>query len=57
MGATQSTDTVADVDPTSQISPESIHLNPEDLHVAFPSDQIRMIQNINTLIAEVMSFT
>ncbi|KAL8479764.1 hypothetical protein ACS0TY_026630 [Phlomoides rotata] len=44
---------VADDDPTSQLSPENIHHNLEGLPVAFPSDQIRMIQNINTLIAEL----
>lgn len=45
-----------DEDPSSQFSPEN-DLNLEGLAVTFPSDQIRMIQNINTLIVEVSSFT
>lgn len=43
--------------PSSQFTPENVHLDLESLPVAFPSDQIRTIQNINTLIAEVSSFT
>lgn len=39
----------------SQFSPENVELNIEGLPVAFPSDQERTIQNINTLITEVSS--
>lgn len=39
--------------PSSQFTPENVHLDLESLPVAFPSDQIRTIQNINTLIAEL----
>ncbi|KAH6770252.1 hypothetical protein C2S52_015055 [Perilla frutescens var. hirtella] len=39
--------------PSSQFSPENVLLSLEGLPVAFPSDQIRTIQNINTLIAEL----
>lgn len=45
-----------DGDPSSPFSPEN-DLNLEGVAVMFPSDQIRMIQNINTLIVEVSSFT
>ncbi|XP_057772167.1 protein BLISTER [Salvia miltiorrhiza] len=44
---------LGDEGPSSQFSPENAHLNLEGLPVAFPSDQIRMIQNINTLIVEL----
>ncbi|XP_042055112.1 protein BLISTER-like isoform X2 [Salvia splendens] len=44
---------IGDEDPRSQFSPENVYLNLESLPVAFPSDQIRMIQNINTLIVEL----
>ncbi|CAA0839956.1 BLISTER [Striga hermonthica] len=37
----------------SQLSHENTHLNLEGLHMAIPPDQIRMIQNVNTLIAEL----
>ncbi|KAI3469894.1 hypothetical protein Pfo_026557 [Paulownia fortunei] len=39
--------------PSSQFSHENIHLSLEGLPMAIPSDQIRMIQSINTLIAEL----
>ncbi|KAK4425362.1 protein BLISTER [Sesamum alatum] len=39
--------------PSSQVSHENIHLSLEGLPTAFPSDQIRIIENINTLIAEL----
>ncbi|KAL0456856.1 UNVERIFIED_CONTAM: protein BLISTER [Sesamum latifolium] len=39
--------------PSSQVSHENIHLSLEGLPMAFPSDQIRIIENINTLIAEL----
>ncbi|KAL0388282.1 UNVERIFIED_CONTAM: protein BLISTER [Sesamum radiatum] len=39
--------------PSSQVSHESIHFSLEGLPMAFPSDQIRIIENINTLIAEL----
>ncbi|GER50097.1 hypothetical protein STAS_27375 [Striga asiatica] len=38
---------------SSQLSHENTHLNLEGLHMAIPPDQIRMIRNINTLIAEL----
>ncbi|KAL2230178.1 UNVERIFIED_CONTAM: Protein BLISTER [Sesamum indicum] len=38
---------------SSQVSHENIHLSLEGLPMAFPSDQIRIIENINTLIAEL----
>ncbi|XP_042050643.1 protein BLISTER-like [Salvia splendens] len=44
---------IGDEGPRSQFSPENVYLNLESLPVAFPSDQIRMIQNINTLIVEL----
>ncbi|KAL6517132.1 hypothetical protein OROHE_017838 [Orobanche hederae] len=39
--------------PGSQFSHENIHLTLEGLPTAIPPDQIRMIQNINTLVAEL----
>ncbi|KAL1548319.1 protein BLISTER [Salvia divinorum] len=44
---------IGDEGPRSQFYPENVYVNLESLPVAFPSDQIRMIQNINTLIVEL----
>lgn len=40
---------------SSQFLHENGSFNIEDLSSSIPSDQLRMIQNINTLIAEVAS--